>query len=217
MVEIVKQPIERTSAHQRAQIRREHRRANIVRAAEAELAECGFDGLTLTAVGNRVGLSKAALYYYVEDRDDLLALVLADALADIRAEAAKQDVDGPIEAIRAFATAHVRRAVESPSGKLIASSVLALSASAATRELLRSHTEAFLALVHAAVRSGSLRDIPDSVVAPTFFGAMNAIAIRFDPRGADDIDTAINLALDMLLGGWVLDDRPINRGTKRQQ
>lgn len=202
MVEKVKDSVNDAEGKQRAHRRREHRRAAIVAAAEAELAVSGFDGLTLAAVGERVGLSKAALYYYVKDRDSLLALVLADALATIRSEAERTRGATPLDAIRGFARAHIRRTVESPSGKLIASSVLALSASTATRELLREHNDAFLALVDEAASAGALREVPATIVGPLFFGAMNAVATRFDPYGPIDIDTVVDITIDTLLRGW---------------
>ena len=79
MVEKVKE-----SRSDRARRRRELRKELIIAAAVDELGEVGVNGVTLSSVGERVGLSKGALYYYVDGRDSLLALVLDDALQAIR-------------------------------------------------------------------------------------------------------------------------------------
>ncbi|MBN9179457.1 MAG: TetR family transcriptional regulator, partial [Microbacterium sp.] len=45
----------------------------VTREAVADAAlDLGFDGLTVTAVGDRLGVSHAALYRHVRDRDDLV-------------------------------------------------------------------------------------------------------------------------------------------------
>ena len=70
----------------RAETRRKHRQDLIVAATEAELERAGIHGTTLEQVGERVGLSRAALYYYVDSRDDLLTLVLDDVFQQQIAE-----------------------------------------------------------------------------------------------------------------------------------
>ena len=199
MVETVK---ERPAT--RAQTRRAQRRALIIAAAEQELQESGLAGITLSAVGDRVGLSKGALYYYVDSRDALLALVLEDALEAIRADAETEAGDhaAPLERIEAFARAHVRRCVERPAGPLIASSVYELASHDRTAELLRAHTAAFQAIVDDAVATGAVRPIPPLVGAAAFFGTLNSLAAAFEPGGVLELDEAVDAALGLLLSGW---------------
>ena len=188
----------------RAQVRREQRRAAIIAAAEEELAHSGLGGITLAAVGARVGLSKGALYYYVDGRDSLLALVLEDALDAIRAEAALAvglDAD-PIARLASFARTHVRGSVSRPAGPLIASSVYELASHEATAELLRGHTTALVEILDEAVAAGLLRPIAPIVATAAFFGTLNTLARTYEPTGELDLDDVIDAALDVLLEGW---------------
>ena len=198
MVETVKEPTSRASK------RREQRRSLIISAAEDELLESGVAGTTLAAVGDRVGLSKGALYYYVDSRDDLLALVLDDGLRAIRDEAVRLTPEGasPVEELVAFARAHVRCAVERPSGPLIISNVDLLAAHDRTAELLHEHEEAARAIIGRAVEAGSLRSIHPVIASSAFFGALNTLCRTYDPGGEMTLDEMIDATLDLLLEGW---------------
>ncbi len=198
MVEHVKQ------AAGRATKRREQRRALIIAAAEDELVESGVAGTTLAAVGDRVGLSKGALYYYVDSRDDLLAMVLDDGLRAIRDEAARLagEDPSPIDALVAFARAHVRCAVERPSGPLIVSNVDLLAAHDRTAELLHEHEEVARDIIRRAVDAGTLRSIHPVVASSAFFGALNTLCRTYDPDGELTLDEMIDVSLDLLLEGW---------------
>ena len=202
MVETVNQ--EPTGPESRGAVRREQRRSLIISAAQAELAEVGLAGLTLAGVGARVGLSKAALYYYVDSRDALLALVLGDALDAIRLDAALLAGEGAtaLDRLTAFAAAHVRASVERPAGPLIASSVYELAALDATAELLRRHTAELVTIVDEAVEAGQLREMHAAVAAAAVFGTLNSIAGSFDPAGQLTLDEVVEQALSLLLDGW---------------
>ncbi len=176
----------------------------IIAAAEAELAESGIAGTTLAGVGERVGLSKGALYYYVESRDELLALVLSVGLADIQVEAATAAGSDapPLEELRAFGRAHVRVAVERPSGQLIIGNLDYLAATDATADLMHGHEAVARGIIQRAVDSGQLRPIHPVVASATFFGAMNTIARTFDPVGDLTLAEMTDASLDLLLEGW---------------
>ncbi|MEM9035528.1 MAG: TetR/AcrR family transcriptional regulator [Actinomycetota bacterium] len=199
MVEDVK-----TEGSERAARRREQRRQLIIAAAEQELSESGIGGTTLAAVGDRVGLSKGALYYYVDSRDALLALVLDDGLRSIRAEATRiaGDDPTPIEALVAFARTHVRFAVDRPSGPLIISNVDVLAAHDRTAELLHGHEEAARHLIARATDAGDLRPIHPVVASSAFFGALNTLCRTYDSEGELSLDEMIDATLDLLLTGW---------------
>ncbi len=203
MVETVKPELPPTRSS-RAETRREQRRALIIAAAEEELRESGIAGTTLAGVGERVGLSKGALYYYVDSRDALLALVLDDGLQGIRAEAERLagDDPAPVDELVAFGRAHVRFAVERPSGPLIISNVDYLAAHDRTAELLHDHEEAARAIVRRAVADGSLRDVHPVVASSAFFGALNTLCRTYDPDGELTLDEMIDATLDLLLHGW---------------
>lgn len=57
-------------------------REQVAREAVALVDVEGFDGLTLRAVAQRLGVTPAALYTYVANKDELVALTLARILAN---------------------------------------------------------------------------------------------------------------------------------------
>ncbi|MFF1571637.1 TetR/AcrR family transcriptional regulator [Leifsonia sp. NPDC058292] len=86
----------------------------IVAAARGLLESGGLAGLTMQAVAERVGVRAPSLYKRVRDRDELLALVVADTLEDltVRLQAPGVETDparrvaAQADALRAFAHAH---------------------------------------------------------------------------------------------------------------
>ncbi len=69
---------------------REHhdlQREAILDAVGAILADEGYDGVELAAVGQRVGLARTSLYRYARDKDELVAQWLERAFAPAMAEA----------------------------------------------------------------------------------------------------------------------------------
>ena len=69
---------------------REHhdlQRDAILDAVGAILAEEGYDGVELAAVGQRVGLARTSLYRYARDKDELIAQWLERAFGPAMAEA----------------------------------------------------------------------------------------------------------------------------------
>lgn len=188
----------------RAEVRRQLRRQGIIAAAEAELGDVGFPGTTLESVGRRLGLSKSALYHYVDSKDALLALLLEDVLVSIRDEAASRAEEGdrPLALLRRLAHAHVRVSVERPAGQLIVSHVDALAADESTARLLKTHERVARDLVALAVGDGQLRGLDTAVATTVLFGALNTIPRAFDRQGARSLDEVVEIALDLLLDGW---------------
>lgn len=66
---------------------RDHRHEAILDAVGAILAEDGYEGVELAAVGERVGLARTSLYRYARDRDELVAQWLNRAFGPAMAEA----------------------------------------------------------------------------------------------------------------------------------
>lgn len=58
----------------------ETKRTAILKAAAEEFAERGFEGASYNQIIAKTGLSKGALYYYFDDKQDLYLTVLTDAL-----------------------------------------------------------------------------------------------------------------------------------------
>lgn len=98
------------------------RRAQILEAAAEVFGEVGYTAATLEAIGDRVGLSKASLYYYVKSKEELLAHIMLSLLDQI-GERYAAEIDlataDPATRLRALARSHSAVVCAGPSGRLI--------------------------------------------------------------------------------------------------
>jgi AcrR family transcriptional regulator len=80
-------------------------RGRILEAALELFSEHGFDGTTLQQIADRLGFTKAALYYHFRSKDDLLDALHAPAIADIEELLASYE-ETPITPARRRAFVH---------------------------------------------------------------------------------------------------------------
>lgn len=182
------------------------RRAAILGAILAEVAEHGFDAASVARIAARAGASKASLFYYFADRDEMLAAAVASFLGEVvggaGAEAPPLPAPATPEAFWSAFEAMYRGAVE----RLAADPVRARFARAWIALLARDDVPGALrpfverarglvdALVSAGLASGALRsDVPRPLLVRTMF----AVAIAADTWMAEEVhrgtpvDTAI--------------------------
>jgi AcrR family transcriptional regulator len=69
---------------ERREEEKERRRLEIVEAAEQLYAEKGWDAVTMDQVARKARLSRALLYVYFRDKEDLLFAITSRALEDLR-------------------------------------------------------------------------------------------------------------------------------------
>lgn len=95
---------------------KERRRAEMIDAAEALYADLGWDAVTMEGVARKARLSRALLYVYFHDKNDLLCAVTERALTDLRErfEKAAASHDTGIDKVRAIGRAYVLFQQEKP-------------------------------------------------------------------------------------------------------
>lgn len=64
-------------------------KTRILRAAEAEFAEKGFDGARVDAIAARAGVNKALIYYYFKSKAGLLEVLFEDFFRQLQSEKAR--------------------------------------------------------------------------------------------------------------------------------
>lgn len=96
---------------ERAQIRQ-----RIIDAARTLFDETGIEGVSMRAIGRRVGLTAAALYAYFPSKSDLLKGIWEDAKADIerRLREISSATPDPLQAIRALGATYADFCLEDP-------------------------------------------------------------------------------------------------------
>jgi AcrR family transcriptional regulator len=198
------------AAHEAAEARRRRRlgqrRRHILAAAAEVFAEAGYDRATLEQVGERVGLSKASLYYYVASKEDLLAHLLVDVIELMEREIAALTADGagPVERLRAFLTGHVRVVCTDPSGRLLATHeelVLGGANSELITETRRRHAGHLRDIITAGVGAGVFRPVDVRVTAYSMLAALNGVARWWQPAGPATPDGIAGQLHELFLGG----------------
>lgn len=101
---------------QRREEEKERRRAEILAAADALYAQVGWDGVTMDKVARGARLSRALVYVYFQDKDDLLLALSEQAMRSLRsrfAAAAARHTRG-LDKVEAIGRAYVAWAAEVP-------------------------------------------------------------------------------------------------------
>jgi TetR/AcrR family transcriptional regulator, cholesterol catabolism regulator len=194
---------ESQAADRRAR-RMESRRGLILDAAAAEFAEVGYERATLERIGDRVGLSKASVYYYVKDgKPQLLVDLVARVGEEVEARIAALTVDdaSPVARLRAFLTAHVEVANTTPEGRLLSENLDELMSSESAAELRHRYERSLTAIIDDGVAAGQFQDLPRRPVVKLILGALNPVRMWHDPSGALSLEDITNVALSLLLTG----------------
>ncbi len=101
---------------ERREEEKERRRAEIVDAAEQLYAEIGWDTVTMDRVAKSARLSRALIYVYFQDKNDLLLAIAERALAELRESfiaAAAAQTSG-LDKVQAIGRAYVLFQQETP-------------------------------------------------------------------------------------------------------
>ncbi len=178
-------------------------------AAVAELADCGYDGLSLTRVAERAGVSKGLLWHYFADKDDLMESTAKATMTTIRDRIANSlDLTEPVPDI-------IRAALRQAAGLTVThrAELTALNhivrnlrhSDGGPRVTLDAYEETYQAqesLFRRGQAEGTLRDFDTRVMAITYQGAIDMM-IEYLGTGRPHIDPddyAGKLA-DILLAG----------------
>ncbi len=202
-----------SGAIQKSQQRQETRHAArlkaILDAAAAEFAETGYERATLERIGHRVGLTKTSLYYYVDGKEQLLAQLLEQVVADI--EVRTKELAGPNASatarLHAFATAHMMVGTTRAAGKILAENLTVLVASPQAADLLRQHEESVAAIIEDGIDAGLFRPTPVRPLVKLLLGALNAVPRWFVPQGSLPLQELTQLAVDTFLTGLMKETR----------
>ena len=182
---------------------RDETRDRILEVALQLIADHGFAATSTREISERLGFTKAALYYHFRTKDDLLAAILAPGMEDMRVLLAKagprsgpaarrQVVEGYVDLVASHAGL-IRVLFDDPSarqsGALVAAITLheriarLLSGTEAPDTAQRARVRAALGAVHAALLHAAPEDDAD-VVRATARAAARAVLGLHSPRPA---------------------------------
>lgn len=156
---------------------RELKRMAILRTAAGMINEGGFRQMSLESLAQRLNISKPTLYYYIDNKDDILTGILDVAMQQLRGEiaAVSQTDRTGIQKLRSFLERYGSVMGDEFGACLITSRISAWNKpfqqqyQAASREILT----AVRALIESGIADGSIAACNPKYVSSALLGTMN--------------------------------------------
>lgn len=151
--------------------KRKHRRDHVLDAASALFNEAGAAGVSLGDVARTLNLTRAAVYYYVPDRDGLLEAIFARTLDQLDAGVvAGRAADSGLEAVETFIATVL--APDAPVSAMVSElSVLPENRRAPLETRLRRALTSLAGFIERGAADGSVRPLDPAATAAAIFGA----------------------------------------------
>lgn len=194
-------------AKRRRELRQTRRRLEILEAAAEEFAIRGYHDASLQRIGDKVGLSKASLYYYVSSKSDLLAELLIAAVDSQPAEVSEGE---PAERLREFMHTHVSRVCTTVEGQALADNSDVLMSKTAPANLAaarRRYEDVLASILRSGIASGDFRDVPVRPVVKFIFAGLNSVPQWYQPSGEFPLERVVDDVMGILLTGVLADGR----------
>jgi AcrR family transcriptional regulator len=197
-----------TASARRIDAAAKSRREQLLDQAARELNSKGISMTSLTDVADKLGFSRASLYYYVEDREDLMFQVYlrsSEIMARRLGEAA-QSGSSALQVVGNF----ISRTLDPAEPELAALSEIGLLDQAA-RETVLGIFEAVVArlasLLETGARAGNIRSCDFPIVARTIISIIHSIPLNSPLAIALRVsrNEIITAAKDILANGWAAD------------
>ena len=160
----------------------------LLEAAAQEFNARGIAGASIARIARAMGLTRAAVYYYVKDRDALASLCYAQSCAVMRADleiALKQRAKG-LDKLLVF----LRFSLDPKRAPVAALSELDYFTGRRRAEIAAAHVrnvETLRGLIRDGVADGSIRPCDDEIIAQTIIGIMTWIPLSVDwVEGTDE-------------------------------
>lgn len=185
------------------------RREGLLRAARAELAESGVEGLTLERVARRAGVSKGAVQYAFGSKDQLLGELAHDTLFSIYSDGIAATREGEPLDLTDLVDA-LSRGLASDEGRLVALVALMATArrSEATRDALANFYVQTDARIAQSLTDAGITTSGDEELAKVVRGTRGAVLGMFvhwvvhpQDRTLDDVAQEVRGMLTRLLMG----------------
>ncbi len=151
----------------------------MLRAAAHCFNEKGYSGSSLRDVADVLGLTDAALYYYVRNKEELVYLcyVRAAELGREAMDAALQHDGSSLQQIQVYLSRHIEMMVGERGPIAIMSEIPSLERDHRDEilQLSRDHSRRFESLLTAGVDDGSIRDVDIRMTGNAIMGSINWI------------------------------------------
>ena len=181
------------------------KRHEILRAAARVFARLGFHRASLVDLGEELGVTPAALYYYVKSKDQLLNDCTDVALDMVRDAlgASTREGDNGLARFRAFARRHAGIVCDD-FGRCLAVNTandLPPDLRRRNRAARRKLNDTLRGLIRGGIEDGSIRPCDDRLLATLLFNIINPMARWWSPNGPRTPAEIADTYFDMIVAG----------------
>jgi AcrR family transcriptional regulator len=187
-----------------------NKQAEIMTAAIQLFQHKGYHATSMQDIADAVGLQKGSLYHYISSKDDLLVVIIQDAIAQYNARLAEiKTLDLPVRKRLELAFRHHLEGIAENLGMLTIflreSYALQEEQAAVIARQSERYNEMFEALFAEGVASGEMRPLDPKLVTRTTLGACNWFYRWYRAEGALPLPALIDFFVDLLFNGIAAD------------
>jgi AcrR family transcriptional regulator len=190
------------------------RRAELLDVAVSLFYEKGYAHTTLQDIADRMGFTKAAIYYYAKNKEELLVeiytAIVVPATARARGLAAAPDLDGAGRFL-SLIEQHLRtflRNIEANAVFEVQNYSLSDPAKRRIQALAREYNDILRRVYEQGVTDGSLVPGNATVAVNAVIGMCNSAHRWYRPRGRHGVNQVISQLLAIVAGGVCTPGRP---------
>lgn len=185
--------------------RQDERRREILVAAARVFRRRGFHDAGMREIAAELDMAVGNLYYYFEDKRQLLAYCQMETLDELLAAAGRiGKLEIPADAkLRRLIRAHLRSLHEGTPGSLAHLEIESLSEEWRPRVIAKRdrYERALRTVVEAGIREGSFRSVDAGVAVRIILGALNWTVRWYRPEGRLDLSRAETEICSLLVDG----------------
>lgn len=183
-----------------------NKQAEIVQAAISLFQQKGYHATSMQDIADAVKLQKGSLYHYISGKEDLLVVIIHDALSQYNARLAEiRALDLPARQRLELAVAAHLKGIAENLGML---TIFLRESYALNPEQQRSieaesdrYNRMFEELFAEGVRTGELRNLDPTLATRVVLGAANWLYRWYRPDGPLTIDQMASFFVDILFNG----------------
>jgi AcrR family transcriptional regulator len=190
----------------------EDKRTAILRTAAQLFAANGYEATSLDMIADQLGMHKASLYHYVDNKESILYECLVKSFGDLDAVMDRmRDRTTPVlERLRIFVRS-LAAAQNNDFGRclvLVGERPLELAPGNNIRQFQRRLDTTVRALITEGIADGSLRPYDPAIFSALLFGALNWVPHWHRPEGKRSVQQVVDGFMDLLTTGIAAPRQP---------
>lgn len=183
-----------------------NKQAEILTAAIRLFQQKGYHATSMQDIADAVGLQKGSLYHYISGKEDLLVVIIQDAISQYNSRLSEvRAMDLPVRKRLELALRYHLQGIADNLGML----TIFLRESYALKEEQQKtirlesqrYNQMFEELFQEGVESGELRDLDPKLATRTMLGACNWFYRWYDPSGPKSMAELADFFVDLLFSG----------------